>query len=774
MTDKVKNKDKNKLAAFNLDILRPERKERLDTAFPDGDAFQQLCFDLLKDDFAKKQPSVRLSLFPTRGADGAIDISGEDEFNHKMFGECKKNNSPDNARDELNKLRKKMFDHLAKEPAEIENTLYAPWLDPKLTSYVYCVSCSIDTQKDMDDLTAGIREMFIELSSQPHLGHLKEVSDHIALYTWNDLKLLLEDNRFLYHKWVKDDYFDGVEALSRHIDPSRVMYRDYLSSVKLPYFSRDQYVKENPQAQRPATETEILETLLDNPRYHGCILYGEGGIGKTRLTLELGFMAEQRGRIVYRITHKNPDLDKLKTLFYPTYNYLLLFDYIEELGSVSSVSYFDAPDFFRRLTSLVPGAGIKVLGNCRKTHIDASQLKDAEGFFTRDLSIKNRQIEQDYKNRVVKHTLGDLDRFFKVEKSFYELRPAFAVFLRYLDEKNPLPEEDLDFRSEAAFREWLKKQLVRTFKKRYEELSGLKDYFHIFFILSSSAGVPFEPINDDFEAVVEALLKDGWVEKEEVNGSEQLKIIHDTIAEEILILRLRDREEELKTEINGIFDFAFKYNGGENCFRLFERISDWVHDPQNGEPTISKNNSVLFYRLFSQDIAGGSGRWDSIKKFLATTPLMDDPHIVSLLSEHTAYFDQVFREEKFGLIVAMQMRYMFKNRAFYSHETREQVKNRLNTLLETWFAEYPGFFDFCYISSRIISSVVEYDGLKAEWVPGVTVEEKAKEWLEKYPLEMETSFVIKSWLDAGGEKETAASFVAPCLKNIPWKWRPTL
>jgi hypothetical protein len=40
-------------------------------------------------------------------------------------------------------------------------------------------------------------------------------------------------------------------------------------------------------------------------------------------------------------------------------------------------------------------------------------------------------------------------------------------------------------------------------------------------------------------------------------------------------------------------------------------------------------------------------------------------------------------------------------------------------------------------------------------------------WLKKFPLEMETHFVIQSWLDAQGEKEMVKDYIPPWLKKFP-------
>jgi hypothetical protein len=81
---------------------------------------------------------------------------------------------------------------------------------------------------------------------------------------------------------------------------------------------------------------------------------------------------------------------------------------------LSPIPKFYIPDILEQLYDLYPDANI--IGNCRKTCIDISELLDSEAFLKVNVSLKDRKGEPDYKNYVVGNILGDLRRFFKVEK----------------------------------------------------------------------------------------------------------------------------------------------------------------------------------------------------------------------------------------------------------------------------------------------------------------------------------------------------------------------
>ena len=530
------------ISTFSLDILRRDKQHTFSRDSTEGDAFQQLCYDLLTREF--KEKGIRLTLFPTKARDGGVDISGEDSKHNKIIIECKKNNTPQYARNELNKLKKTLEENLGEPGAP--GSLYSPWFNPDFKKYIYCVSCTFPTDHERENFKNKIKKMLQSLSKIKGLAHLEQAAEEVELYSWDNLKSILENTPFLYHQWIEANFIEGIEPVSNPINPKAPRYKDYLNSEKLKYFSRDDYRRENPEAVDLVTETGILEQLLQRDRYAGCIISGEGGTGKTRMMMELASRAEKQEWIVYKITKKLESLVSLRDWLYPGSSHLLVFDYIEE-------NPLFVPDIVEQLYDLGPDANIKVMGNCRKTYIDISELLESEAFLKVNVSLKDRQWEPDYKNYVVGNILGDLQRFFKVEKSFYELRPSFAVFLRYLNEEYK-EEEELDFRNAGSFREWLKRRLCLTFgAAKYKELSKQKERFYLFYILPTS-GALTDKLCSKYNDIILALKKDGWLEDDEnLHGKDEykneLRVIHDTIAEEILVFRLQEHRELLKNQV---------------------------------------------------------------------------------------------------------------------------------------------------------------------------------------------------------------------------------
>jgi hypothetical protein len=742
------------ISFFSLDILRRDKRQTFSRDFSEGDAFQQLCFDLLTREF--KDKGIRLTLYPTKARDGGVDISGEDSNHNKIIIECKKNNTPQYAQNALNELKNTLEESLRKPDAP--GSLYSPWFNPDFQQYIYCVSCTFPTEHERENFKNKIKDMLHSLSHIDGLKHLQQVAEKVELYSWDNLKPILENNPFLYHKWIEVNFIEGVETVSKPINPKAPRYKDYLNSEKLKYFSRDDYRRENPEAVELVTETEILEELLHRDRYGGCIIYGEGGIGKTRMMVELAARAENQEWIVYKITNKLKSLVSLRDWLYPGSNHLLVFDYIEE-------NPLFAPDILEQLYDLYPDANIKVIGNCRKTYIDISELMESEAFLKVNVSLKDRQRELDYKNYVVGNILGDLQRFFKVDKSFYELRPSFAVFLRFLNEEYK-EEEELDFRNVGSFREWLKKRLRLTFGvESYKELSLHKERFYLFYILPST-GALTDNLCSNYNDIILALKKDGWLEDDEnLLGKDEykneLRVIHDTIAEEILIFRLEDHRELLKNEIKEIFDYAIANHSFENCFRLFERISHWfVNEEFHTREEISRH-SLLFYELFSQYIDRCQHACEPLRDLLTRTSLMGEESIVTLLVEKANFFKESIQSRVFGLRLALKMKYFSKN------DSSVNIKDKVRILLDMWLAANHDFLKYRYLSVRVIADFLKLFDLGDHLGPKGKAIVYAKKWLEEFYLTIEAEFLIKSCLDAGGEKEMVKEYIPLWLKKFP-------
>jgi hypothetical protein len=178
-------------------------------------------------------------------------------------------------------------------------------------------------------------------------------------------------------KTTKTHIPDERQAIAKYT------YNDYLLGSRQRYFSRDDFKKQYPDKTKTlVTETEILGTLVQVDSTFGCILLGEGGIGKTRMTLELGNMARSLGWVALQMAGKDIDFNGMKDLLKPGGKYLLLFDNIEESGVLDNPAAL-----YEQLMEISANSIIKIVGNCRKSYLKFIDTSETGRLFFKDLSI---------------------------------------------------------------------------------------------------------------------------------------------------------------------------------------------------------------------------------------------------------------------------------------------------------------------------------------------------------------------------------------------------
>ncbi len=728
---------------FSLEILRDDWIPRLNANFKLEDAFQRICHDLLQHRL-NNDPAlapVQLVPFPTPGADGAVDSYGYGDADKRLIIECKKNETLDLAEDSLTDLGSKLKKSLEKPGAQ--NSRFGLWFHPGFKKYIYCVSCYIDVPAKYDGFRQNVKEMIASLVEIPGLAHLKGVE--VTLYAWNDLSAFLEENKFVRHQWLKPAHqVPGCEPLSTAINPDRPEFKDYLSSEKSPYVSRDEFLAMNPGLKDFRGENEIYDLLMKSGRYEGCIIHGEGGTGKTRLMLELGLRAEKDNWLVYKITPALQKIEDLEPLLYPGSRHLLLFDYIEENRAYTA-------DLLEKLALLAPRAAIKVIANCRNTYRKSPDFPEADDFLEMDLTLKGRDAESQYKEFVISKIIGHLAGLFEAHKDFYGLRPAFAVFIRYIYEKYKDREPDLGIKGIKRFREWLKSRLSLTFKKESSSLLGDEKLYYLLALLPAK-GLAAGRIIKDFLPYVRPLLDDGWLEQGA--DPDRLRVIHDSITDEILELWLIQQESVLLQGMETLFKKALEYDSFKSCFRAVERLAD---------RECLKNRDQVLYTVFTRLLdQKKQNLFQGFEDKFVASVLLEDETVVRLLAENLGYFQEYVGRPGFGLPLSFMMNRLSKGSPV------PDLKSKLKLLFDTWMKTNPGFLASPAVSVRIISTFLLFFGKEEDFGPhGEKVERYVTDCLEKYPYYIKSRHVISDWVEAGGEKEVVAPFLTKWLEKFP-------
>lgn len=268
-----------------------------------ADAFQSFLKEILSKDYPG------LVGFPTRGRDGAIDLSHSIESSKDGEAATRtvfESKFVESETIDLTTSQQKwgeVFKHLSDNLSDPEKgqSQYRPWLrrDPMITKYIFCVSARFSNQNIRDELKNKIEEDLTELSEfHDDLRHLSEIN--VEVLDWGNISEKLLARPRLLHRWFKNVWPLGLVPLDAPSESGG--FREYLEDKTLPYYSPDDHLAH--EKAPPGIKIPVPEKLLgdlEKSVNSGLVIYGDGGIGKTRLCLEIGRKATALGWTVMRL-----------------------------------------------------------------------------------------------------------------------------------------------------------------------------------------------------------------------------------------------------------------------------------------------------------------------------------------------------------------------------------------------------------------------------------------------------------------------------------------
>jgi hypothetical protein len=286
--------------------------DRLLRGDSDGDAFELFAIDAISGVQPSTLPFRRLA----RGRDGAVDIIIEADGDTTVC-ECKfiGDGEFETARARWREVAKRLRKHLpelAADPSDSPNSPYRFWLDQArpIRRYVFGVTARL-TNLEAGALSDEIRELFRSLSADPALSllrHLAEDDGAVQVLSWDHFAAILEGRPALTFKW-----FGGLPTGARLLATEREAakgFRAFLYGGTLPFFSREAFLIATRQRigadGLDAEETIVAELAGEQPAA-GLIVAGPGGVGKTRLSLELAHRLEERGWLPILLSQVSDD-----------------------------------------------------------------------------------------------------------------------------------------------------------------------------------------------------------------------------------------------------------------------------------------------------------------------------------------------------------------------------------------------------------------------------------------------------------------------------------
>lgn len=412
------------------------------------DAFQQLVGDGLRE----LRGGLGIHVAPTRGQDGSIDIfieplaSGDDRcfsvLPKPLIVECK--DVDEGGKD----LRANLFAGWRRVARKLERQAvqgwsgnFAPWRSAR--AYVYAVSARLPSQH----LRLGLRDKITRFFATLPGAQMLEA---IEVLDWSDLRAMWKTVPRLADGWLGV----GLETILGHADQIARFtggFRSYLLEENLPFLPAS--------ADDPTDPDTLLASLGENDRDRGLLIEGPGGVGKSRILVEVARRAHTAGWRVLHAQAGEPaltDIDLEATVLKGSGQTLLVLDYFDQMK-------LDLERLRLRLLPAASARGIRlaVLANARPSLDRPMREEFFDVVAMRPTQNRVRAIADRLLQTVAPHALKRLgyDRL----ADLCGVRPIVALFIaREVDRRSAagtLDEKRLSGVRSGHLTKWLRDRL---------------------------------------------------------------------------------------------------------------------------------------------------------------------------------------------------------------------------------------------------------------------------------------------------------------------------
>ncbi|HWS89157.1 MAG TPA: hypothetical protein VN282_19450 [Pyrinomonadaceae bacterium] len=727
-----------------------------------GDAFQTFVYELLHQDYPDLHP------FPAGGKDGGIDLV-ESRDGRRTVVECKYVGT-----DGLQAARQRWLEvagHLAEHLSDATGPTrgqaqYGPWYrtDPPIGKYIFCVSSVLGNLEQSDKLCEEIANFFGEMAARhAHLAHLFGLP--ITVLDWNDLQTRLRRHPHLLFRWFRLARHYGLGTLDERSDYST--FRSYLFSDRLPYYSRRQHLGVTPAPDgADILDEEGLLRLIDGGHLTGLVLTGSGGVGKTRLTLEIGWLAQAEGWVVLRVLRRlrQDAVEHLAQSVTPETKVLLLIDYVE--------TQRDFAELVEVLNDLNDSLGLRLryVANCRASYY--STIATTERHTEVNISPVSEEPAvagwfESYQQQTVRHILEHsgieaTERHLKICRDV----PVFAVFMSYL--RGTGRETELEsLLEEQDFSRWLIKRLQLSLGDA--TVSPTLAQFVTLFPLPDTAANSAEL--KEHEVLFRRLATDGWIEKLPADETRDVDIwvmAHDVLADQILLSYFKGNPHTVENFVRGLLTLARRVGCLRSALITLQRLVD--------KPALK---ALDWPAVLDASIAEDPSAWRAVRDLLVRTSLLTPLQTIDLLGHHMEVWQGAEEQPTFQLAVGWLTRWALEQKGVELDQSQRST-------LETWLQKTSAHatlnnyvitsgLKFCpelvsevalnWIRTRPREFQTTY--LMVAWLrqklPPEQIAPFVEQWLVKFSDSSDVSFVFWAWLNAGGDKELVRARIAKWL-----------
>lgn len=273
-----------------------------------------------------RRPDGAIDLF-TRAADARCIVEC------KFVGRVTKTSSRDRWRQVKYRLARNILEAARTIGGAAE--AYRPWVEGA-REYRFCTSAPGETADARDKLEQQIKAFFVQISKRrASLAHLGSIS--VKAYFWDDFISHAASCPQLFYRWF-GGLPSGINDIAYSFGDPR-SFKAFLNTAGLPYFSRREF-ENSTGATTAGDEAQWAEQLDAAAPGPAAIIYGPGGVGKTRLSIELCKRLKQRGWWPLRLEQYAPteSIAELLRQFSGVARLILFIDYAEQFEQLNRLS----------------------------------------------------------------------------------------------------------------------------------------------------------------------------------------------------------------------------------------------------------------------------------------------------------------------------------------------------------------------------------------------------------------------------------------------------